>query len=117
FDVDPAKIGTRSRTGVAVQNISQLRSFVARNGIEIGIITVPAEAAGEAAQKCLEAGLRGILNLAPVRLSVTHPGRLKHADLKLKLETLSVYIASRDSGRTPDGDEADTDEGGGPHGR
>ncbi len=93
FDVDPGKIGTRTRTGVQVHEVRQLRSIVAREAIEIGIITVPAEAAAEVAQACFEAGLKAILNFAPVRLNVPPGVRLKNVDLKINLETLSFYIA------------------------
>ncbi len=93
FDVDPAKIGTRTRTGVLVHDVQELASVVARQRIEIGIITVPADAAADVAEGCFSAGLKAILNFAPVRLNVPPGVRLKNVDLKINLETLSFYIA------------------------
>jgi len=93
FDVDPGKIGTRTRTGVRVHDVSELPAVVESRGIEIGVITVPGEAAAEVAERCFEAGLKAILNFAPVRLNVPPGVRLKNVDLKIHLETLSFYIA------------------------
>lgn len=95
FDNDPTKIGGKTRTGVPVHDVEKLSEIVLRESIQIGVITVPASAAPEVAQRCFYAGLKAILNFAPVRL--THPGnvRLKNVDLKINLETLSFYISKR----------------------
>jgi redox-sensing transcriptional repressor len=93
FDVDPGKIGTRTRTGVRVHDVSELPAVVESQGIEIGVITVPGEAAAGVAERCFQAGLKAILNFAPVRLNVPPGVRLKNVDLKINLETLSFYIA------------------------
>lgn len=93
FDVDPGKIGTRTRTGVRVHDVSELPGVVESQGIEIGVISVPGEAAAEVVERCVGAGLKAILNFAPVRLNVPPGVRLKNVDLKINLETLSFYIA------------------------
>jgi redox-sensing transcriptional repressor len=93
FDNDPARIGTKTRTGVAVHDVARLPELVARRGIQIAMITVPAEAAAGVARRCVEAGLKAILNFAPARLNAPPGVRLKNVDLKINLETLSFYIA------------------------
>jgi redox-sensing transcriptional repressor len=93
FDVDPKKIGTRTRTGVPIHDAARFSEAVARNRIEIGVITVPADAAAGVAERCFGAGLKAILNFAPVRLNAPPGVRLKNVDLKINLETLSFYIA------------------------
>ncbi len=92
FDNDPEKIGTKSRGGLAVQDVRKLPEAVRREGIQIGIITVPATAAQEVARRCCDAGLKAILNFAPARLTVPADVRLRNVDLKINLETLSFYI-------------------------
>ena len=92
FDTDTAKVGTRTRTGVRVLNLAELPEAVVRDSIEIGILTVPAAAAPEAARACADAGLKAILNFAPVRLNAPSDVRLKNVDLKINLETLSFYL-------------------------
>jgi len=93
FDNDPSKIGTRSRTGVAVYDVARLKEFVVQQGIQIGMITVPASSAADVVRLCVEAGLRALLNFAPARLQAPPGVRLKNVDLKINLETLSFYIA------------------------
>jgi redox-sensing transcriptional repressor len=93
FDNDRAQIGSKSRAGVPVHDVRRLAEIVALEKIEIGVITVPASAASEVAQKCWEAGLKAVLNFAPVRLDPPPDAFLKNVDLKINLETLSFYIA------------------------
>lgn len=94
FDNDPKKIGTRTRTGVRVRDVQELAESVTRESIQIGVITVPAANAGEVAERCFEAGLKAILNFAPVRLHAPADVRVKNVDLRIHLETLSFYIGS-----------------------
>lgn len=93
FDNDRSRIGSRSRAGVPVLDVRRLPELVAREGIEIGVIAVPASAACQVARLCWEAGLKAVLNFAPVRLDAPPDAFLKNVDLKINLETLSFYIA------------------------
>jgi len=95
FDNDPEKIGTKTRSGVEVRDVADLARIVAREGIEISVITIPASAAAAVAQSCVAAGLRAILNFAPVRLNAPASVRLKNVDLKINLETLAFYVPHR----------------------
>jgi redox-sensing transcriptional repressor len=92
FDTDRARIGTRSRSGVPVHDVRRLAEVVSRERIEIAVITVPASAASETARRCWDAGLKAVLNFAPVRLDPPHDSYLKNVDLKINLETLSFYM-------------------------
>jgi len=93
FDNDRARIGSRSRAGVPVHDVRRMADVVAREQIEIAVIAVPASAASEVARRCWEAGLKAVLNFAPVRLDPPPEAFLKNVDLKINLETLSFYIA------------------------
>jgi redox-sensing transcriptional repressor len=93
FDIDRARIGSRSRSGVPVYDVRRLPEVVARERIEIAVITVPASAASETARRCWDSGLKAVLNFAPVRLDPPHNSYLKNVDLKINLETLSFYLA------------------------
>ena len=98
FDNDRGRIGSKSRAGVPVHDVRRMAEVVAREGIEIAVIAVPASAAAEVARQCWEAGLKAVLNFAPVRLDPPADAFLKNVDLKINLETLSFYIA-RPGGR------------------
>ena len=94
FDNDASKIGTRTRTGVAVRDIRDLTKIASREAIEIGIIAVPAAGAAGIARQCVAAGLKAILNFAPVRVNAPAGVRIKNVDLKINLETLAFYVPS-----------------------
>jgi redox-sensing transcriptional repressor len=94
FDNDPTKIGVRTRTGVEVRDIAELAGVVAREAVSIGVISVPASAAASVARRCVAAGLKALLNFAPVRLNLPPGVRVKNVDLKIHLETLAFYIPS-----------------------
>jgi len=91
FDNDPAKIG-KVRQGLRIQSPEAIPRVLSREGIKIGIITTPAEAAQEVANKLIQGGIKGILNFAPIRI-VHPPGlKLKNVDLSTDLETLSYFL-------------------------
>ena len=75
---EPAFQGKIGRTlrGVPVFAISDLRSTIERTGAEIAVLTVPAAAAIECYDALAAAGVRAVLNFAPVSL----PGAPRPAD-------------------------------------
>ena len=93
FDSARDRIGSKSRSGVPVYDVRRLAEVVAREAIEIAVLTVPASEAPAVARQCWEAGLKAVLNFAPVRLDAPPDAHLKNVDLKINLETLSFYIA------------------------
>ena len=95
FDNDRGRIGSRSRSGIPIHDVRRLADVVARERVEIAVITVPADAAAEVARQCWEAGLKAVLNFAPVRLDPPADSHLKNVDLKINLETLSFYMERR----------------------
>jgi len=79
FDNDPEKIG-KILNGVIVQNIEKIPQILPQYKIKIGIISTPAEAAQDTANKLIEGKVEGILNFAPVHLVV--PNRIKWVSLR-----------------------------------
>jgi redox-sensing transcriptional repressor len=93
FDVDGRKIGGLSRTGVPIHDVQALERFVKDLGIDIGILAIPAEGAIPLAQRMAAAGVRAVLNFAPVTVPA-YPGVLvKNLDLTFFLENLSFQLA------------------------
>jgi redox-sensing transcriptional repressor len=84
FDGDPKVVGT-SVAGHKVRPMSDLQSLVKDRNIQIGIIAVPAQAAQQVADALIEAGVRGILNFAPVRLDVHKKVSVASVDFLLSL--------------------------------
>jgi redox-sensing transcriptional repressor len=94
FDVDPARVGTRWG-GLTILADEQMDDALRRESIEMAILAVPAEAAQGVVDRLVRAGIRGILNFAPVRLRVPEEVVLKNVDVTLELEGLSFAVASR----------------------
>ncbi len=98
FDTSPMKIGTTCRNGVPIYGMDDLGETVRTQGIEMAMIAVPAEAARDVCESAFDAGIRAILNFAPVRI-VPRPGtKIESIDLSISLEGLSFFLASRASG-------------------
>lgn len=95
FDVDGRKIGSRSRTGVPILDISELGAAVESLHVEIGVLAVPAEAALEAARLLAAAGVPALLNFAPVSVPPVHGTFVRNVDLTFFLENLSFQLAVR----------------------
>lgn len=91
FDADPRKIGLEIGS-MRVRPMSELAGVVASEGIRLGLMAVPVSAAQDVADQMVQAGIRGILNFAPVRLGVP-PGVVVHnLDVAAELEQLSFLI-------------------------
>jgi redox-sensing transcriptional repressor len=91
FDDDPQKIGTR-RGDFIVQSLSELDQTVRREKIRLAMIAIPAEVAQDAADRLVKAGVRGLLNFAPVSLNVPPSVALSTVDLAVQLEQLSFQV-------------------------
>ena len=91
LDNDPAKIGHKVG-GVQVHDASETAAVVAATGAEIGILTVPAEAAQDNYDRLVAAGIRSVLNFSPIRLRLAAAVRTKDVDLRIDLEELSYYL-------------------------
>lgn len=91
-DSDPAKSGRLSRQGIPVLGDGQLPETVRRNGVEIGIIAVPPQAAQSVCDALAAAGVPAVLNFAPVQLRPPEGVKLKSVDLRINLESLSFHL-------------------------
>jgi redox-sensing transcriptional repressor len=91
FDADPAKVG-QAVEGLTVEPADRLGVRVPELGAELAVLTVPAEAAQPVADVLATAGVRGVLNFAPVLLRLPPPVRLVTVDLTIQLEQLAFLI-------------------------
>lgn len=98
FDSDPAKAG-RSVNGVPIYPLKELEQIVRDREITLGLIAVPAASAQSAADQLVAAGVAGILNFAPVTLSLPEHVSLVGVDLATELEQLCFSVANRQRNR------------------
>lgn len=90
-DIDPAKIGRRVE-GFTIRPSFELADVVRDSGAEIGVLAVPAEAAQENYDALADAGIKGVLNFAPVRVKRRPGVPLKNVDLRINLEELAFFL-------------------------
>jgi redox-sensing transcriptional repressor len=94
FDVDPEKLQQQVE-GIEIFHLDHLPVVVKDKGIRLGIIAVPAVAAQEVATKLVDAGVDGVLNFAPVTLSLPDHVSRVGVDLAIELEQLSFAVVNR----------------------
>ncbi len=91
FDVDPTKIGQRVE-GLEIHSTEAMPAVVAATGAELGLLTAPSEAAQAVADALVAAGIRGVLNFAPVVLRLPAGVSLVSVDLTVQLEQLAFFV-------------------------
>ncbi len=94
FDADPAKIGVEL-DGLTVLPVDDLETVIAERDVEIVLIATPPEVAQTIADRVVRAGVRAILNLAPVRLEVPAGVAVRQVCLSADLQVLSFHLAHR----------------------
>ena len=90
-DEDPAKVG-KLIAGFRIRHASELAAVVRETGAEIGVLAVPAEVAQENYEALANAGVKGVLNFAPVRVKRRPGVLLKNVDLRINLEELAFFL-------------------------
>jgi redox-sensing transcriptional repressor len=91
FDSDPNKIGTQVGPFI-VQDSSRLADVIQEEGIKIAMITVPAENAQQVCDQLVSAGVKSILNYAPINLSVPTDVRVQYIDPSIHLQRMTYYL-------------------------
>ncbi len=94
FDRDPAKTN-RVINGCRCYPNNQLAEVVRTEGIQVGVITVPAGEAQSAANDLCQAGILGLLNFAPVRLWVPAHVYVEDLDVSQSLERVAYFAGQR----------------------
>ena len=79
FDNDPKKIGTKINE-VTVLDIANMEAEIKKAGIQVAMLTVPAGVAQDVTDTLVKAGVKAILNYAPVNLVVPHGVRVQYID-------------------------------------
>ena len=90
-DVDENVLG-QTFQGLVVEHTNRLPEIVKRHSLQVAILAVPATAAAEAADQILKSGITGILNFAPVTLTVPKNVSLIEVDLAMELEQLAFSV-------------------------
>lgn len=97
FDSDPAKIGAEV-AGLTILDDAGLDEAVRREGIKMAIVAVPATRAQEVVDTLVAAGVRAVLNYAPITVQVPKGIWVRHIDPVAVLHSMTYYLAREETG-------------------
>lgn len=91
FDNDPKKIGQKAG-GLEILNANTIVEKIKQNKIKIAILATPASAAQEATEQLVKAGIKSILNYAPISLNVPGDVHVQYIDPVAHLQRMTYYL-------------------------
>lgn len=98
FDVKEDLVG-RIVDGIPVYPIEDMAEQIEQQQIEIAILTVPAAVAQDTTNQLIEAGIKGIMNFTPVRLTTPQAVQVQSVDLTNELQTLIYFLNHYTTGK------------------
>lgn len=93
FDADTEKIGQKVGN-VEIFDIKNFAEAAKKVNIDVAIIAVPAAFAQSILEQITKAGIKAVMNFAPVPLKTDGDVKLKTVDLTISLESLSYFLAT-----------------------
>lgn len=91
FDKDPEKVG-RKLGDLIIQGIEDMEQQIRAANVQVAMLTVPASEAQETADTLIRAGVRAILNYAPITLSVPEGVHVESVEPILQLQHMAYYL-------------------------
>ena len=91
FDISPDKVGQRIGAFVVLP-VSEMRETIRKDGIKIAMLAVPAEHAQTVADQLVEAGVKAILNYAPININVPESVQIQYIDPVTHLQHMTYYL-------------------------
>jgi redox-sensing transcriptional repressor len=94
FDNDREKIGRHvGERAIPVYDVRSLARVVREENVDVAVIAVPARVAQRVLNLVMSAGVRAVLNFAPIPLHARLGVKVKNVDLTIQLESLSYFLA------------------------
>jgi redox-sensing transcriptional repressor len=94
YDSDPAKIGKRWEN-LTVRPIAELERDTAKQHFDIAVLATPGENTPSVVKQVVRAGIKAILNFAPVQLTVPADVTVRNVNMAMELEGLSFALSNR----------------------
>jgi redox-sensing transcriptional repressor len=91
FDSDPAVVGSLVG-GVCVRHADEIEDVLPKVTADIGVVSVPGMAAQSVVDRLVRAGIRAILNYAPVMAHVPEGVAIRHIDPVLAMQSMTFYL-------------------------
>lgn len=105
FDIDPDKYSRSFE--VPILPLEDFREFVLEHDIKIGILAVPEIAAHHVSEIMISAGIKGILNFAPIQLRAADDVIVNNINLEVELENLIYFVNVQDKAEAQDTDNVE----------
>jgi len=91
FDNDPQKVGSMVGS-LKVQDFSNMAEQIQAAHIQVAMIAVPAAHAQDVADELVKAGIKAILNYAPIHITVPEDVHVQHTDPVTHLQRMTYYL-------------------------
>lgn len=91
FDNNKDKVGSKIGDFI-IEDTETLVERIKAAGVKIAMLTVPAPAAQDVADKLTQAGVRAILNYAPITLNVPNNVKVQYIDPSTHLQRMTFYL-------------------------
>ena len=91
FDTDPRKMGTITG-GLTIHDSREIAQVVPQIGLRIAILALPPDKAQEVADVLVQAGVRALLNYAPITLKVPEGVWVRQMDPLVALQSMTYYL-------------------------
>lgn len=96
FDRDLNKVG-KKRKDLTIEDIKNLPQVVKKKNIELAMVAVPKTEAQSVADLLIKAGLKVILNFAPVNLNAPAHVTIRNVNMAIELEALSYRLVAEEN--------------------
>jgi len=100
FDNDQRKIGSNHK-GIVISDIRNMGQEMKEAGVELAVVAVPATVAQYIVDDIVAAGIKAILNFAPVNLRVPDDVYLRNENMSMELEYLSFAMVNQHMEKRP----------------
>lgn len=92
YDNDPKVVGMQVGS-IMVYHIDSMEAEIQAKGIKMAVLTVPGQVAQVTAEQLVNAGIKAILNYAPVTLILPEAVHVQHIDPVLFMQQMMYYLA------------------------
>ena len=95
YDINPDKIGG-TLEGIEIRDMARFEADVAREKPEIAVLAIPTDAAQPVLDRVARAGIKAVLNFAPIQLHATGDVTVKTVNMAMELEGLTFALTNRE---------------------
>ncbi len=92
FDIDPEKVGKQIHN-FTIEDANQMVEKIQAAGIRVAMVAVPASSAQEVVDQLVEAGVKAILNYAPITLNPPPDVYVSYIDPLIHLQRMAYYLS------------------------